>query len=147
MTQLATPSTHRETTSTTATHDRPGAPSKAALWTGRILSAVPVLFLLFSAGMKFAPPQPVLEGMAHLGWPERLAIPLGILELAVTIIYIIPQTAVLGAILITGYLGGATASHVRLGEAWIMPVLLGVLVWLGLYLRDPRLRPLVPLRR
>ena len=72
---------------------------------------------------------------------------LGILEVACTVIYLIPRTAVLGAILLTGYLGGATATHVRIGEPWFMPVLLGVVVWLGIYLRDPRLRALIPLRR
>ena len=122
-------------------------PSKAALWTGRVISAVPVLMLLMSAGMKFSRSEEVLKGFHGMGWPERLAIALGIVELACTVLYVVPQTAVLGAILLTGYLGGATATHVRIHDAFYTPVALGVLVWLGLYLRDPRLRALIPLRR
>lgn len=122
-------------------------PSKALLWTGRVLSTLPVLMLLMSAGMKFARPPEVVDGFAKLGYSVDLAVPLGIVEIACTIIYIVPQTAVLGAILLTGYLGGATATHVRVGDPWIAPMILGVLVWAGLYLRDARLRALLPLRR
>lgn len=82
-----------------------------------------------------------------LGWSIHLAVPLGILEIAVTLIYLYPRTAVLGAILVTGYLGGAVATHVRIGDAFWMPVLLGVLVWGGLFLRDLRLRALLPINR
>ena len=121
--------------------------SRKALWAGRVISALPVLMLLMSAAMKFAKPAAVVEGFTKLGWPERLALGLGVLELAVTVLYVIPRTAVLGAILVTGYLGGAVATHVRVGDPFIAPVILGVLAWLGLYLRDPRLRALVPLRR
>ena len=121
--------------------------SKKMLWTGYIVSVLPVLMLTMSAVMKFVKPAPVVEGFAHLGWPENLALALGILEIVCTIIYVIPQTAVLGAILLTGYLGGATATHVRIGESFFMPIVLGVLVWLGIYLRDGRLRALIPLRR
>jgi hypothetical protein len=103
--------------------------------------------LLFSAAMKFVKPASVVEGFAHLGYPERLALGLGILELACTVIYVIPRTAVLGAILLTGYLGGAIATHLRIGEPFFMPIILGVLVWGGLFLRDPRVRALIPLRR
>jgi DoxX-like protein len=106
-----------------------------------------VLMLVFSAVMKFLKPKEVMEGFVHLGYPERLALGLGILELACTLLYVIPQTAVLGAILLTAYLGGATASHVRIGEPFYTPIILCVLVWLGLFLRDPRLRALIPLRR
>lgn len=120
--------------------------SKKKLWAGRIISAVPVLMLLFSAGMKLVKPPAVIEGMARLGYPEHLALPIGILELAVTVLYVIPRTSVLGAILIAAYLGGATATHVRLGEPFVVPVILGVLAWIGLYLREERLKPLVPLR-
>ncbi len=121
--------------------------SKTALWTGRVVSALPVLMLLLSATMKLAKPDP--EGFAHLGYDANLALTLGILELGSTVIYLIPQTAVLGAILLTGYLGGAVASHLRIGETGtaFAPFIFGVLVWLGLYLRDPRLRVLVPFRR
>ena len=126
---------------------KPASVSKAALWTGRVISTLPVLMLLMSATMKFMKPPMVMEGFTKMGYPEHLALTLGIVELACTVLYVFPRTAVLGAILLTGYLGGATATHVRIGEAFHMPVLFGVLVWLGLYLRDPRLRALVPLRK
>ncbi len=121
--------------------------SNKMLWAGYVVSALPVLLLLFSGVMKFAKPAALVEGFAHLGWPESLALVLGILEVGCTIVYVIPQTSVLGAILLTGYLGGATATHVRIGEGFIGPVLFGVLVWLGIYLRDSRIRALIPLRR
>lgn len=121
--------------------------SKVALWAGWIMSAVPVLMLLMSAAMKFAKPQPVIDGFTKLGWPEKLATPLGLVELACTVLYLIPQTAVLGAILLTGYLGGAIATHVRVGDPFHTVVVFGVLVWGGLFLRDPRLRVLIPFRR
>jgi uncharacterized protein YndB with AHSA1/START domain len=121
--------------------------SKKMLWAGRIVSALPVLMLLFSGVMKLVKPAPVMEGFAHLGYPESLALGLGILELACTVVYLLPRTSVLGAVLLTGYLGGATATHVRIGEPTFAPVLLGVLVWGGLYLRDGRLRALLPWRR
>lgn len=121
--------------------------SKKMLWTSRILSTLPVLMLLMSAVMKFLKPAAVVEGFTHLGWPERYALILGIVELGCTLLYLIPRTAVLGAILLTGYLGGATATHARIGEAsFISPAILGMVVWLGLYLRDSRLRALLPLR-
>ena len=121
--------------------------SKGMLWTGRIISALPVLTLLFSAGMKFFAKGPDMQkGFEHLGYPVKLALALGIVELSCTILYVIPQTAVLGAILLTGYMGGAIATHVRIGEPFITQAALGVLVWLGLYLREPRLRTLIPLR-
>jgi len=128
----------------------PTAPvSKQALWAGRILGALPLLMLLPSATMKFLKPPEVIEGFVRLGYPESLALGLGILELACTAVYLIPRTSVLGAILLTGYLGGATATHVRVGDPFsmfIIPVILGVLVWGGLFLCDPRLRALIPLR-
>lgn len=121
--------------------------SKTALWTGWILSALPVLALLLSGGMKLVHPPQLAEGFKTLGWPEEYAFGLGILEIACAVVYVIPQTSVLGAILMTGYLGGAIATHVRVGQFGIIPQIgLGVLVWLGLYLRDPRLRALVPIR-
>ena len=135
---------------TTIQADQPGAEalpvSKTILWTGRIISAVPVLVLLMSAVMKIVKPVPVVEGFAHLGLPEGLAFGLGILELACTALYVVPRTAVLGAILLTGYLGGAIVSHLRVGDAFISPIIFGVLIWAGLYLRDTRLRALIPLR-
>ncbi len=120
--------------------------STKMLWAGRILSAVPVLMLVMSGVMKLVKPAAVVEGFAHLGYPESLALWLGLLELACVVVYLVPRTSVLGAILLTGYLGGATATHVRLGEPFFGPVLLGVLVWGGLYLRDSRLRALIPFR-
>jgi hypothetical protein len=116
------------------------------LWAGRIMSALPVLMLLFSSVMKLMKPAPVVEGFAHLGYPASLALGLGIIELTCAVVYVIPRTSVLGAILLTGYLGGATATHVRIGEPFFMPIVLGLLVWGGLYLREDRLRALLPLR-
>jgi hypothetical protein len=127
--------------------DTQAAPvSKKLLWSGRVVSALPVLVLLFSGAMKLVKPEPVVKGFTDLGWDERFALPLAIVEIGCTVVYVIPRTAVLGAILVTGYLGGATATHVRIGDQFIGPIILGVLVWLGLYLRDPRLRVLIPLR-
>jgi hypothetical protein len=121
--------------------------SNKLLWAGRIISALPVLLLLFSAYMKFAKPPGVMEGMNKLGWPERYLLTLGILEVTCTVIYLIPFTSVLGAIPLTGYLGGATATHARIGDPmFIMPAITGVLVWVGLLFRERRLKPLLPLR-
>ena len=120
--------------------------SKKMVWAGRIISAVPVLVLLISAVTKFAKPPPVVEGFAHLGLPERLAFGLGVLELLCAGLYVIPRTAVLGAILLTGYLGGAVVTHLRVGDQFVGPVVFGVLVWAGLFLREKRLRALIPLR-
>jgi DoxX-like family len=121
--------------------------SKTRLWAGYVASALPVLMLLMSGVMKLLRPAFVVESFALLGWPENLALALGILEISCTVVYLIPRTAVLGAILLTGYLGGAIATHVRIGEQFIGPLVFGVLVWLGLYLRDDRLRALLPLRK
>jgi hypothetical protein len=121
--------------------------SKKMIWTAGMLTALPALLLIFSAIMKLARPPAVIEGFVKLGIPERLALGIGILELACTILYLIPRTAVLGAILLTGYLGGAIITHLRMGEPWIMVVVIGVLVWGGIFLRDARLRALIPLRK
>jgi hypothetical protein len=110
------------------------------------MSAVPVLMLLFSAWMKLLKLPAAVEGFAHLGYPEYVALPLGFVELTSTVLYVIPRTSVLGAILLTGYLGGATATHVRVGEPFFVAIVLGMLVWGGLYMRDERLRALIPLR-
>jgi hypothetical protein len=121
--------------------------SKGALWTGRILSAIPVLLLLTSATAKLLKPPNVIEGFAKFGYSETVITKLAIIELACTAIYLIPRTSVFGAILLTAYLGGATATHARVGDpAFVGPVITGVLLWLGLYLREQRLRALVPLR-
>jgi uncharacterized membrane protein YphA (DoxX/SURF4 family) len=120
--------------------------SKKMLWAGLVTSALPVLMLLFSGTMKLVKPTPVVEGFTKFGFPESVVLPLGIVELVCTVLYVIPRTSVLGAILLTGYLGGAIATHVRASEPFVFQVILGVLVWLGLYLRDERLRALIPLR-
>jgi hypothetical protein len=121
--------------------------SKKSLWAGRIMSGLPVLLLLFSGVLKLTKAATVMQGFAHFGYPESLVLGIGILELACTIIYMIPRTSVLGAILLTGYLGGATATNVRVGDPlFFLPAILGVLVWGGLFLRDDRLRALIPLR-
>jgi len=120
--------------------------SKKLVWTGRILSALPVLLLLFSAVLKFMKPPAVTEGFQKLGYPDNTLLPLGFVELICTVLYVIPQTSVLGAILVTAYLGGATASHLRVGEPFFGPIILGMIAWLGLFLRDRRLRSLLPLR-
>ena len=120
------------------------AVGKKSLWAGRILSALPALMLAFSAVMKFLKPAPVVEGFARFGYPENLIVMLGVVEILCAVIYVIPRTAFLGAILMTGYLGGATATNVRVGDpTFFVPVLLGVLAWGGLYLRDRRVRALV----
>ena len=121
--------------------------SKKMIWAGRIMSALPVLMLILSGVMKLVKPAAVVEGFARLGYPESLTVGIGIVELACAALYVVPRTSVLGAILLTAYLGGATATHVRIGESFFMPILLGVLVWGGLFLRDERLRALLPLRQ
>lgn len=120
--------------------------SRGRLWIGRVLSALPALLLVFSAIMKLLKPPGIEEGFAHLGWPMSLAFALGILELTCALLYAIPRTSVLGAILVTGYLGGAIATHVRIGDPFIIPAVLAFLVWCGLYLREPSLHALIPLK-
>ena len=123
------------------------APSMVSLWVGRVMSALPSLLLISSASMKLAKPPMIIEGFQKLGYPTEILTGLGIVELLCAILYIIPQTAVLGAILVTGYLGGAISAHVRLSEPFIPVAVFGMLVWGGLYLRDRRIRALLPLRR
>jgi hypothetical protein len=125
-----------------------GALPAKGVWAGRIVSWLPALFLLVDGVAKLFKPAPVVEGTVKLGYSESVIIPLGIVLIACTILYLIPRTAVLGAILLTGYLGGAVATHVRAGDGAfgvIFAVTFGVLLWLGLYLRDQRLRALLPL--
>jgi hypothetical protein len=123
--------------------------SKKALWAGRIVSALPILFLLMDSVMKLVKPAFVVDATVKLGYPESTIVPLGIVLLTCVILYAIPQTSVFGAILLTGYLGGAVATHVRVGDPLfshvLFPVYLGVLIWLGIYLRDARMRALVPM--
>jgi TRAP-type C4-dicarboxylate transport system permease small subunit len=127
--------------------------SKAARWTGYVMSGLVILFLLFDGGIKLVPLEIVTQTSAQMGLPTTVefARMLGILTLIGVVLYAVPRTAVLGAILLTGYMGGAIATHVRIGSPLFSHVLfgfyLGVLIWGGLYLRDPRLRALIPLRR
>lgn len=124
--------------------------SRKALWAGRIVSALPVLFLLMDGVMKLVKPTVVVDATVKLGYAESTIVPLGTVLLVCTVLYVIPQTSVLGAMLLTGYLGGAVATHVRVGDPLfthvLFPVYMGILIWLGLYLRDIRLRALAPLR-
>jgi hypothetical protein len=129
-----------------ATPTAPG--SKWMFWAGCVVSALPVLMLLFSGVLKLVKPAPVVDSFAKFGYDENLILILGIVEIVCTLIYVIPQTSVLGAVLLTGYLGGATATHVRIGDpSFVGPIIFGVLVWGGLFLRDARIRALLPLRR
>jgi hypothetical protein len=112
-----------------------------------IMSALPALFLLVDGGMKLIKPAPVVEATVRLGFPESAIFGLGIVLVSCTVVYLVRRTSVLGAILLTGYLGGAVATHVRAGDGWFpifFPVILGVLLWGGLFLRDERLRALLP---
>ena len=123
------------------------AASGKAVWTGRVITIVVSLLFLFSATMKFVGGAPVKEGMAHLGLPESMTIPLGILELACTVVFLIPATSVLGAILLAGYMGGAICTHWRVGDSFLPQVGIALVVWLAIYLREPRLKALIPIRR
>ena len=122
--------------------------SKAALWTGRILTVLAASFLMLDGVAKLFKPAPVIEATVRLGYAETLIVPIGIVLVICTIVYLISKTAVLGAILLTGYLGGAVATHVRAGEGAfpiVFPIIMAALLWLGLYLRTPSLRVLVPI--
>jgi hypothetical protein len=112
-----------------------------------VITGLVSLLFLFSAAMKFMGGAEVKEGIAHLGLPESMIIPLGILEAACTVIYLIPATSVLGAILLAGYIGGAICTHWRVGDPFLGQVAIGLVIWLGIYLREPRLKALIPLRR
>ena len=119
------------------------------LWLGRIVSWLLALLLLVDGVAKLFKPGPVVEGTVKLGYAESAIIPIGIVLIVCTILYLLPITQVLGAILLTGYLGGAVATHVRVGDGAfgvVFAVAFGVLIWLGLYLRDARVRSLVPTR-
>jgi hypothetical protein len=121
--------------------------SKTALWTGRVMSALPVLLVLLSSAMKLMKMAPVVEGFDKAGLSERLILPVGVIELTCVVVYLIPRTAVLGAILMTGLLGGATITTLRIADpTYPLPVILGMLAWGGLYMRDARVRALIPLR-
>jgi hypothetical protein len=126
--------------------EKAASSSKVLFWIGWVLSVLPVPLLAMSAVAKLTKSEQMMEGFKHLGWDENLAIPLAVVEISCTVLFLIPQTAVLGAILLTGYLGGAVATHVRVGDAFYIQALLGMVPWLGLYFRDPRIRGLAPIR-
>jgi hypothetical protein len=124
---------------------------KKMLWAGHIVSGLVALFFLLDATLHLMKPAQVVEAFARLGYPLTLAVVLGVVELVCVLLYVIPRTSILGAILLTGYLGGAVASHLRVGSSLfgetLFPVYFGVLVWGGLFLRDGRLRALIPFRK
>jgi DoxX-like family len=122
--------------------------AKGTLWAARIISGLVSLFFLLDGAMKLVKPDFVVQETMRLGYRESVIVPIGVVLIVCTILYLIPRTAVLGAILLTAYLGGAVATHVRAGEpvfSVVFAIVFGVLVWLGLYLRNPTLRLLVPL--
>jgi hypothetical protein len=125
--------------------------STAQLWTGRVLYVLAVLFLLFDSVMKVLKMAPAIQGTVELGYPEGAVFGIGIVQLICLALFVTPPTAVFGAILLTGYLGGAIATHVRVGNPLfthvLFPIYVALLVWGALWLRDERLRTLVPLRR
>ena len=127
-----------------------GFGSTRPVWASRILSGIGVLFLAFDATGKLLVLQPVVEGTTQLGYPASVILPLGLIQLACLALYLIPRTAVLGAVLWTGYLGGAIATHVRVGNPLlthtIFPIYVALFLWGGLWLRDARLRSIFPLR-
>jgi hypothetical protein len=123
------------------------ATSGKVVWVGWGLSILASLLFLFSAFIKFKGGPDMDQAMAHLGLPASMVLPLGILELTCVVIYLIPATSVLGAILLAGYVGGTIVTCWRVGDPFIINIVLGLVVWLGIYLREPRLKELIPLRR
>jgi len=119
-------------------------------WPGRVLTAVPVLFLAFDVTIKLMKIQPVVDSFTQLGIPVELARVVGTVELICLVLYCIPRTAVLGVILLTGYLGGAVLTHLRIGSPLLshtlFPIYIGIMLWGALWLRDLRVRVLIPLR-
>lgn len=124
---------------------------KAALWSGRVITGIVVLFFVLDAAMKLLQLAAVREAMAPLGYPAELGLVIGIIEAICLALYVVPQTAVLGAILLTGLLGGSVAAHLRVDDPLfthtLFGVYVGILAWGGLYLRDEKLRAVLPLRR
>lgn len=127
-----------------------GSGSKGLLWTGRVLSGLVVLSMLFDSATKILKAQKVIDATIRIGFPLSTIVPIGVVLLICTILYVLPLTSVLGAILLTGHLGGAVAANVRTGSPVFnsaFAIVFGVLVWVGLYLREPRLRALLPVRK
>ena len=122
------------------------APAWTRLWVGRVISALMIVLMLIDAGIKILKLPAAVEGTVRLGYPASTVLPIGVIALVCVLLYGIPRTSILGAILLTGYFGGATATQVRVQDAWyIFPPVLDVLIWVGLYLRDDRLCTLIPL--
>lgn len=120
--------------------------SKAMLWVGWIISALMIVLMLIDAGIKILKLPAAVEGTVRLGYPASTVLPIGVIALVCVLLCGIPRTSILGAILLTGYFGGATATQVRVQDAWyILPPVFGALTWAGRYLRDERLRTLIPL--
>lgn len=133
---------------TTLTSPAPASISKGRLWTGRIISWICILFLAFDGGTKAILEQHTVDAAGKMGWPVQTLQPLGIVLLISTLLYAIPRTAILGAVLLTAWLGGATAETVRANPGWwFFPIVFGLLVWLGIWLRDDRLRMHLPVRK
>ncbi len=127
-----------------ASPTRPAAEtSKKLIWLGRVLTGLVVAFLLLDGVMKLVPIAPVIEAFNRLGYSPDIARELGVLLVTCTVLHVVPRTQVLGALLSTAYLGGATATHVRIGDPFWFPIVLGAILWAGLYLREPRLRALL----
>jgi len=122
------------------------APKRWLPWVGRAFSALPAALILFSASLKITSSPMIVDPLGKAGFSPGLVTAIGVLELACLAIYLVPPTAVLGALLLTGYLGGAVVTHLRVGQPFAMPVVIGVLVWAGVYLRDARVRAILPLR-
>jgi hypothetical protein len=112
-----------------------------------VISGLAALVFLLSGVMKLKGGPELAQGLAHLGLPDPIALPLGILEISCAVIYLIPPTAVLGAVLLAGYVGGTIITHWRVGDPVFVQIVLGLLVWLGIYLREPRLKALLPVRK
>lgn len=120
--------------------------SKTSLWAGRVLSGLAIALFVVTGLFSLLKPAVAAQGFAHYGYPNGALLPVALVEIACAMVYAIPRTSVLGAILLTGYLGGATATHVRAGEPFFLPIVVGVVVWLGLFLRDGQLRAHIPWR-
>jgi len=123
----------------------------ATLWTGRVITGLVTLFLLFDATVKVLALPLAVDATTQLGYAARVVVPLGVLQVVLLVLYLVPRTAVLGAVLWTGYLGGAVATHLRVGAPFLgqtlFPTYVGALLWGGLWLRDATLRSLLPVRR
>ena len=142
-------------TTTTTTPSAPEHPAPATrparqrggmFWTGWVLTVLVSLMLVMGGVMNLVGAQPAIEGLTKYGYPPGVRVPLGVVVVVIVALYLMPRTAVLGAVLLTGYFGGAVNTHVRAGEPWLLAAVFGVLTWLALYLRDPRVRALLPLR-